>query len=141
MLDHMIFSRLKWWNINDSDVTVKTSNKRWISLPDSGKITSMSAVVGNDGTYSQGAWFNGYGLASPLKFPCSVKIADPDNSEMGFFDGRPVGTYHVTESDGSTVNLLLFVDQLQNPVWGGKTLLKSLLYRASLLFRKQVVTC
>lgn len=141
MLDHMLFNRLKWWNINDSDVTVKASNKRWISLPDSGKITSMSAVVGNGGTYSQGEWFDGYGLSSPLEFPCSVKIVDPDNSKMGFFDGRPVGAYRVTESDGSIITLLLFVDQLQNPVWGGKSLLKSLLHKALSPFRKQVVTC
>ena len=102
----------------------------------------MSAVVGNGGTYSQGEWFNAYRLSSPLEFPCSVKIVDPDNSKMGFFDGRPVGAYRVTESDGSIINLLLFVDQLQNPVWGGGKALLSHLYQwFRNLYRMVVIAC
>lgn len=33
MLDHLLFNKLKWWNVNDSDQQITANNKKYYAIP------------------------------------------------------------------------------------------------------------
>ena len=62
MLDHMIFNKLKWFNIGDNANEITANGKKWTSHPTSIVIADGTPLAGFDGPASLASGDNWYSL-------------------------------------------------------------------------------
>nr|DAO22697.1 MAG TPA: Tryptophanase operon leader peptide [Caudoviricetes sp.] len=101
MLDHMLFNRLKWFNIDNNSQQITANGKKWGAYPTSVKLNGTGALASD------------LGLGNVIGTPnceCYAKIANR------------FGTYYVVNYEGR----MAFIkdDQIASENWeGGKSLL------------------
>lgn len=96
MLDHMIFNRLKWFNISNSDQQITANGKNWGAYPASVKLNGTGALSSGLG------WGNVIGTPN---CECYAKIINE------------FGTYYLINYEGR----MAFIkdDQVASENWGG----------------------
>ena len=123
MLDHLIFNKLKWFNVADSASSVTANGKKYYAIPtqvtvpkgtilyimdDSANEFKQHGVVAQDGTCKVGALilkgqlaegFDGYGIA---------------NLDVYLLNGN------VVIENGFTASGFVKITDVINPVWGVK---------------------
>ena len=111
MLDHLIFNKLKWFNISDDMTAITANGKNWLAHPKSVKI---------------GAVHTGYvttGITSSGTFNC-----------IGSFISNSGSTFYVLDNDG--FKYIVQKTDVTSENWGGgRSPLKCLFQRIkSLLY-------
>lgn len=139
MLDHMLFNKVPWFNVNQSDNEIKANGIRYVAFPPKVEVKEDYAIepeVDNP-ALNKVKWEedNGIGNHPVYQFKKGDQ-ATCIGADGDYWVLSDLYDYGSTKPVRAIVKKDLFI-----PKWGGKSLLKSLLYRASLLFRKQVVTC
>ena len=140
-IDHILFNKLKWFNVADNSEVVQANDKRYVAIP---------AKVQFNTSYSFEP-----GVDSPAH--SKVKWSYPDVQSLqgiyAFSQGEQAacigtdGDYYVLKdvyNHDSTVkgNLVAAVKKdLLLPIWGGKTRLSVLLTWVFTAFRKAVLPC
>ena len=140
MLDHMLFNKVPWFNVNQSDNEIKANGIRYVAFPPKVEVKEDYSVEYQDNmTYKdtlikyQDCGFNGGGIQAKFKKGDMATCIGADGDYWVISD---LYNYAVSSHEMAIVKKDLFI-----PKWGGKSLLKSLLHKALSLFRRQVVTC
>lgn len=140
MVDHLIFNKLKWFNVADNASSVTANGKKYYAIPtqvtvpkgtilylmdDSANEFMQHAVVAQDCTCKVGA------------FILKGQLAEGTNGDgVANFDVYKLNG-HVIVENGTTGGFVKITD-VTNPVWGGKRLLIALLSRVYATLRKVV---
>lgn len=104
MLDHMLFNKLKWFNIADNTTTIQANGKNWRAYP------QTITVDGNTNfTIARGEG--------------QIQHDGPDNTYtcLGSLDGYYVVNGHAGEIEGRYGLLLVPENYVASVNWGGKT--------------------
>lgn len=116
MLDHLIFNKLKWYNVADNAEKMTINGKNWIALPT--KITVKSDAIAN--TLSGSV----YRLTN-----------DATLSVKGILNGQYIASGEIEvqsySSDTEKINAIFTVDKsdIKNVIWGVTALLSQLWQR------------
>ena len=123
MLDHLIFNKLKWFNVADNASSVTANGKKYYAIPtqvtvpkgtilyimdDSVNEFKQHGVVAQDGTCKVGAFILKGQLAEGLN---GDGIA---NLDVYLLNG------HVVVENGFTTGGFVKITDVTNPVWGDK---------------------
>lgn len=116
MLDHLIFNKLKWFNVDTSKNSATINGKNWIALPT--EITVKSDAIANT-----------------LSGSVYRLVNDATLSVKGILNGQYIASGEIEvqsySSDTEKINAIFTVDKsdIKNVIWGGKTLLSQLWQR------------
>lgn len=123
MVDHLIFNKLKWFNVADNASSVTANGKKYYAIPtqvtvpkgtilyymdDSANEFRQNAVISQDCTCKVGAFI--------LKGQLAEGINDDG---VANFDVYKLNG-HVVIENGSTTGGFVKITDVTNPVWGGK---------------------
>ncbi|STX17718.1 Uncharacterised protein [Lactobacillus acidophilus] len=147
MLDHMIFNRLKWFNISDNANEVAANNKIWLAVPNKLVLKAGSSVSFiND--------LNTMNTQDPKILDTVTVHCIGATKDAYFFDGNitwddhngDLGSIDLQEFPYSSNTIIGMVakQEVQNVIWGGKNLLftvMSMVEHAFAQFKKGAETC
>ncbi|MBI1701752.1 hypothetical protein QP535_00065 [Lactobacillus crispatus] len=159
MLDHMIFDRLKWFNISDNTDSVTANGKNWKAIPKQVVLPQGAKIATFSGDGSALATDAIIMLNSDTTANVIGKIADC-YAVTGVFNGTGQNTEnnatlnlsfdeeYIFDDHRYEVNFVSFglirESEVKSINWGGKNLLHtvvSVVKRAFTLFKKGAETC
>lgn len=117
MLDHMLFNKLKWFNIANNATTIQANGKKWRAYPQTITVDgSCNFTIASGGG--------------------QIQHDGPDDTYtcLGSFDGHYVVNGHAGEIEGHYGLLLVPEDYVASVNWGGKTHTIGLYQRLRSLF-------
>nr|DAQ70484.1 MAG TPA: hypothetical protein [Caudoviricetes sp.] len=136
MLDHMIFSKLKWFNIPDNADSVFMNGKTWSSHPKTVTIADGTEIYGLTDKYSNS------GGSYTIKTDGTWTLTCVGESN-GYYavTGKCNQRMPFTDDDKSTNVYLGVVKDVISENWGGKNLLIRLCQAFKALTGKAVSVC
>lgn len=129
MVDHLIFNKLKWFNITDNADSINANGRNFYALPSRIKLTNTNTV-----------WtVIGGGLPSDL---ASGKVLDVIGAYKNTYNEKGKKRYIVGYPDSNHVDYVLSVSESNcTPIWGGKALLSHVYQWFRDAFRMVVIAC
>lgn len=149
MLDHMIFNKLKWFNIGDNANEITANGKKWTAHPTSIVIADGTPLESFDGPAGLASGDNWYSLGQQ-----TVKCLAKTGNSYAIYG--PIKVYRGNNMDDQYTYAfeLAIVDKTHVPLpsgqsvisenWGGKNLLFaviSMVEYAFTSFKKGAETC
>ncbi|MCT3411985.1 hypothetical protein [Lactobacillus helveticus] len=141
MLDHLIFNKLKWFNVADNADSVKANNKDYVALPTSFTLPKDTYV--SDGNHQSGMNISRdcevtcVGSSNDFYYFCGKIFTDWNNLDSAEFDiDNPKDV-----ENSVTFERPWFVrkSKVTNVKWGGKALLNHLYQWFRNLYRMVVI--
>ena len=130
MLDHMIFNKLKWWNVDDNAESIQIGNRRFLAMPseiiikDGADLSryddTETALVGGDTTVKViGVSKNAYIITGYVHFRGTTNL------------------YSITFDEKAPA--IIYANEVKKVIWGGKALLNALISGLYATIRKKVI--
>lgn len=129
MVDHLIFNKLKWFNVADNADNITANGRSFYALPSKIKLTKNSATV----------WVV-MGVNSPGFFD-SGKVFDVIGVYKNTYNEGGKKRYIVSYSESGRNYILSVSESDCTPIWGGKALLSHLYQWFRNLYRMVVIAC
>lgn len=127
-ISHLIFNRLKWFNVAENADNVTANGRNFYALPSKIKLTKDSAT-----------WtVNGGGLPYALN---SGQVLDVIGAYKNTYNENGKKRYIVSYSDSNNDYILSVSESDCTPIWGGKALLNNLYQWFRNLYRMVVIAC
>lgn len=137
MLDHLIFNKLKWFNIKDNAETMQANGKKYVAVPTSFTVKRGSYVL--NGPTSQ--------VNAMVLTDTEVDCCGASDDVYFFATGILLGS-DFTSGQGVSYNSehpgVIRKSDVKNVIWGGKSLLFaviSMVKYAFTSFKKGAETC
>lgn len=128
-VDHILFNKLKWFNVADNADNITANGRSFYALPSKVKLTKNSANV----------WVV-MGVTTPGTF-VSGTVFDVIGFYPNTYNENGKKRYIVSYSDSNNDYILSVPESDCTPIWGGKRLLNHLYQWFRNLYRMVVIAC